>query len=46
MGDRGSPAERYSGEAVLVVDGNDVPVVLETFGGMDGVGKTPARSGG
>jgi hypothetical protein len=26
-----------------VVDGDDVPVVLEMFGGMDGVGKTPAR---
>jgi hypothetical protein len=26
-----------------VVDGDDVLVVLEMFGGMDGVGKTPVR---
>jgi hypothetical protein len=30
-----SPARRYSVEAALDVDGEGIPVVLETFGGVD-----------
>jgi hypothetical protein len=30
-----SPARRYSGEAALDVDGEGIPVVLETFRGVD-----------
>jgi hypothetical protein len=37
--------EKFSGDCVQLVNGDDIPVALEAFGGMDGVGKTPAWSG-
>jgi hypothetical protein len=31
--------EKFSGDCVQLVNGDDVPVALEAFGGMDGWGR-------
>jgi hypothetical protein len=43
-GRMGSPVRSFSSEAVLVLDGDDVPVVLEIPGGVDEVGTAPVKS--